>query len=974
MAQKDLETIIESLSSELVMANPWDLQAMNRVMELLKQVQDRAEDEQEKLLQDAAGAAIGLSEEMIIQSPEEQSASMEVLNRTVAAMQHAVIDGAETAAGLIPAELGLDLQGLEEVAPAGVEEGILADFLSRQEGVLQEMEQYILTIEKKGLAGDYSNGLKRLFHSLKGEAGMLGLGDVERVCHETENLIGNAPLERVTEGLLSVKDWLMQSFNSWAGKGNAPQGVEEFLVRIRDYAAPQAAGLELGQGAEPGGNRAGKKEQATETVAQKDEPPVDKVPDKQNKTDKKKVKPAPAVEKAKKNVFVPSEGDQSLLCDFILEAQGHLDNSDVQLLKVEQDPGDEEALNSVFRSFHTIKGVAGFLDLRDIMELAHVSEDLLDRARKGQLQLNGQAVDTIFESIDTLRSLVSGIEQALASGETLVSDDSLAPLLQKLKVVMDGGQITAPAVEEPPHVDPDKKLGEILVESGHVNEKSIKEALSESEDPAPLGEKLVKKKEVAARDVAAALRVQKSSRKPQEKVTVKEVVKIDTERLDRLLDAIGELVIAESIVSQNEEILSNISTAMARNLNHLDKITRVVQELGMSMRMMTIHPVFQKMARLVRDLARKSGKEIEFITSGEETELDRTVIERIGDPLVHMIRNSVDHGIESRDERTKLGKPPVGRIELRAFHRGGSIYIEVADDGKGLDREAILAKGIERGLVSQGAELSDREVFNMVFMPGFSTAKKITDVSGRGVGMDVVKKNIDALRGAIDISSKKGEGSTVSMRLPLTLAIIDGMIIQVAKERFIIPTLSVVESLRPEKENISTVSGRAEMLSVRGSLFPLFRISRVFGITGAVEDPTQALCMIVEDQDRKVALLVDNLIGQQQVVIKNLGDGLGKVRGISGGAIMADGQVGLILDMAGIVKVASGRMGNGAGKGRDNRTVKAGSGKENGQVISGKAIDEEEDERVNHDTGEDDKNGGGESIVQQIGEGALAKA
>jgi len=271
-----------------------------------------------------------------------------------------------------------------------------------------------------------------------------------------------------------------------------------------------------------------------------------------------------------------------------------------------------------------------------------------------------------------------------------------------------------------------------------------------------------------------------------------------------------------------------------------------------------------------------------------------------------MIRNAIDHGIEpSAEERLAAGKPEAGLIQLRAFHKGGNIHIEVEDDGRGLSREAILAKAIERGMIADGASMSDQEIFNLIFAPGFSTARKVTDVSGRGVGMDVVMKNLQALRGQIEIDSTKGKGTTFNLRLPLTLAIIDGIIVRVGTERYIIPTLSVVESLRPTKEEIPTVLKKGEMLSIRGQLLPLFRISRLFGISGAEDDPTKALIVVVEDEDKRTGLLVDDLIGHQQIVIKSLGNSNGETTGISGGAIMADGRVGLILDVAGIVKLTA---------------------------------------------------------------------
>jgi len=465
-------------------------------------------------------------------------------------------------------------------------------------------------------------------------------------------------------------------------------------------------------------------------------------------------------------------------------------------------------------------------------------------------------------------------------------------------------------------VQPDKKLGEILVESGRAKPENVEKALAECDGQHKLGEALLREGEVKAKDVADALRAQKQARevpasREQAAVKVKEMIKVDTDRLDKLLDVIGELVIAESIVSQDTDILGNATHKVTRNLRQLHKITRSVQELGMSMRMVVIQPTFQKMARLVRDLARKNGKQVEFVTSGEETELDRSVVEKINDPLIHLVRNSLDHGIEDDPaERKAAGKPATARVELRAFHRGGNIFIEVADDGRGLNRERILEKAREKGILEDGSEMSDKEVFHLIFAPGFSTAKKVTDVSGRGVGMDVVKRNIEALRGNIDLISEAGKGTTVSMQLPLTLAIIEGLIIQVGSERYIVPTLSVIESMRPMGKEIFTVSGKGEMLKVRGELMPLFRVSDIFKVEGAEKDPSRALVMIVETQGKQVALLVDKLLGQQQVVIKSLGKGLGKVEGISGGAIMPDGRVGLIMDISEVVRLATRTGGN----------------------------------------------------------------
>jgi len=320
---------------------------------------------------------------------------------------------------------------------------------------------------------------------------------------------------------------------------------------------------------------------------------------------------------------------------------------------------------------------------------------------------------------------------------------------------------------------------------------------------------------------------------------------------------------------------------------------------------MSVRPVFERMARLARDLAKKFNKKIEFTMSGEDTEVDKSIVELISDPLTHMIRNALDHGIESSpEERVKAGKPEVGHIGLHTFHKGGNIYIEVEDDGRGLDKEAILARARERGIVKYGESSSDQEVLNLILKPGFSTAKTVTDVSGRGVGMDVVNRNVQMLRGQVEISSAPGKGTKFTMRLPLTLAIIDGIVVQVGAEQYIIPTLSVVESIRPAKGDVSTVMGRAEVVSIRGQTLPLFRVSRLFGIRDAIKDPAEALVVVVEDEGKQIGLLVDTLVGHHQIVIKNLGEFVGNLTGIAGGAIMSDGRVGLILDVAGIVKLA----------------------------------------------------------------------
>jgi two-component system chemotaxis sensor kinase CheA len=377
---------------------------------------------------------------------------------------------------------------------------------------------------------------------------------------------------------------------------------------------------------------------------------------------------------------------------------------------------------------------------------------------------------------------------------------------------------------------------------------------------------------------------------------------VDTAKLDGLLDLVGEMVIAQSLVADNLSQRSGLDPQLVRNVAHLSRITKELQRVSMSMRMVPVRGVFQKMARVTRDLSVKQHKKVQFLTHGEDTELDRGVVEELNDPLLHMIRNSMDHGIEPAERRTAAGKPPVGTLQLRAYHQGGSIVVEVEDDGAGLNKERILQKAIERGLATTGADHTDEEIFGFVFEAGFSTAEKITDLSGRGVGLDVVRRNIEQLRGRVDISSRTGQGTLFKITLPLTLAIIDGLIVKVGEERYIIPTLSVRESFRPRADMISRVQGRAEVVNVRGRLIPLLRLNEWFGTRQKSTNAEAGIIVVVQSGASLRCLLVDGLLNKQEVVIKNLNDMLvHKNRALAGAAILGDGRVGLILDVNALV-------------------------------------------------------------------------
>ncbi len=382
-----------------------------------------------------------------------------------------------------------------------------------------------------------------------------------------------------------------------------------------------------------------------------------------------------------------------------------------------------------------------------------------------------------------------------------------------------------------------------------------------------LGEELIRNSDVPAKAVAHALRAQQMSSEVNSKL--KEVVKVDLERVDNLVEAIGELVIVESMVSNAPEI-RQLPPHLRNYLGQFAKITRELQELGMCMRMVPVRAEFQKVNRIMRDLARRGNKQVRMELAGEGTEMDRIMVEQIADPLVHLIRNAVDHGIESAEERRAAGKPETGTVRLTACHESGSIIIEISDDGRGINRERVLAKAISQGIIDKNAVLSDAQIFDLLFAPGFSTAQQVTEISGRGVGMDVVKRNIESVRGRIITSSVAGKGTTFRLVLPLTLAIIDGMVIRCGDERFILPTLNIVESLQPTSEMLFSITGTNEHILVRGQTLPLVRLNRLLDVRGSENDPTKALIIIVESLRTQIALLVDEVVMKQQVVIKTL--------------------------------------------------------------------------------------------------------
>lgn len=600
--------------------------------------------------------------------------------------------------------------------------------------------------------------------------------------------------------------------------------------------------------------------------------------------------------------------EKDLYRDFVAESMEHLEGTEVKMTDFEADPKNPEILNAVFRAFHSIKGVSGFLNLTDINQLAHRSETILDLARKGELEVTSRVVDVVFEVIDTMKGMVADVSRRVSAGETERPLRDISMLSARIEGIQSGEGGDEKALE-PDRAAPRPRVGDILLDQGTVTRQELATALERQKKmpppPSPIGEILVEDGRVTRRDVVQALRAQKAGVPSMES----QDIRVDVRKLDGLVDMVGELVIAQSLVRNDPSIEGIDCQRFFRNMSQLGRVTSELQRIAMALRMVPIRNTFHKMSRIVRDLGRKSGKEVAFFMEGDETEIDRNMVEVIHDPLVHVIRNSMDHGIEPADDRIAAGKPAGGTITLRAFHHGGSVVICIEDDGRGLDTGKILKKARERGLVPQDASLSEPEIFALIFEPGFSTADKVTDVSGRGVGMDVVRKNVEKLRGTIETRSQKGKGTTLFLRLPLTLAIIDGIVIRVGKERYVMPTNSISEAIRPAAGDYFTVAKRGEIIKVRGNLLPLVRLHDIFSVPEAEKDPARALVVIAEIEGQRRAILVDELLGKQEIVIKNLGDGVAGIRGVSGGAIMGDGKVGLILDMSGIFALTDSSAG-----------------------------------------------------------------
>lgn len=645
---------------------------------------------------------------------------------------------------------------------------------------------------------------------------------------------------------------------------------------------------------------------------------------------------------------------------FFEESREGLDAMEAALLALDSGSTDHELVHTIFRAAHSIKGGAATFGFADVAAFTHVAESLLEEVRSERRAVDSGLIEVLLRSVDCMRAMLERSSQ----GQPVADAESEALRVELVQLV--SGEVAAPAVAAAsmvapvsgwniaftalPHLlqtgnDPLRlfrelqQLGRLEVIRAFITDSAPVQLAELDPSQCYLGWELrlhgavaradidavfdwldgdceltiAPLAEVAAVGAAAQASSESSPATPATPRPVRETaaassegssIRVGIDKVDALINMMGELVITQSMLSDIGEKFELSQLARLRDgLVQLERTTRELQESVMRIRMLPIGSVFNRFPRLVHDLERKLDKRVKLELHGEHTELDKTVLEKIGDPLVHLVRNAIDHGLESPAQRKAAGKSETGTLKLNAYHEGGNIVVQISDDGAGLNHAAIVAKAQQRGLIAAGQELSDAEVAELIFQPGFSTAAQATDLSGRGVGMDVVRRNVRDLGGSVGVRSVSGKGSTFTITLPLTLAIIDGLVTAVGSERYIVPLTSIVESLRLRADAVRKIAGGGEVFHFRDDYLPIMRLHRAFACSDAVTDIEHGIVVVIEEDGRRVGLLVDDLLGQQQAVVKSLEAHYQRVQGISGATILSDGSVALIVDVGGVVRL-----------------------------------------------------------------------
>lgn len=754
-----------------------------------------------------------------------------------------------------PIERGLSQSQVEEIP----------DYVTSAMDLVDQIEHELLELEKWA-DDDIINTLFRHFHTLKGESNLLGIINIGGLAHKGETLLGKLRAkeleveEDILHTLFNVTDIFKNTLRLLAD--DVMKGINEDLS-----SAVQLIDL---------------------TIQRKEQEQVKKALQAAKESLPEQIDVTYRIEFLAKIPELDLKNNGQMLNGFITRSQEYLLEIENLLTHISSHINDKESKEKVFRLFHTVKGLAYFLDLQDIEILAYESECFFRLIANQIIPSEKFYFDMGFKSIEYMRSLILLLQEQIDNNGKIVSEYlNVADHVEALRRL----NVENEAKKKP--------IGEILIHDGAITDDELDLALGfQEESPSKkIGDILVDAKAASKKQIDRALALQDGKRADAS-------IRIQTDKLDFLIDLVGELVINETQVVHSPVVQCADNQRFTKDIQQLQYITRRLQEIAMGMRLVQINPIFQKMVRLIRDTSKQSHKDVKVVLSGQDTEIDRTMVDLIGDPLMHMIRNAVDHGIESREDRIAKGKDPVGTIELKALHRGGNVVVEIVDDGGGLNKDRILQKAIEKGIVKGNEKLSDQRIYSLIFEPGFTTRDEVTDLSGRGVGMDVVKKNIEQMRGKIDIQSEEGKGTKFSIQLPITLAIIEGILFRIGVHRYILPINSVIEFLQPDPNKLNVISGKAQMYRVHDEVYPLMYLNKYFGVDSEhlrFEDGT--ICLI-ESEYGRICVMVDELLGQQQVVIKSLSESLGSIGGVSGAAILGDGRVGLILDPNGLVTLS----------------------------------------------------------------------
>ena len=729
---------------------------------------------------------------------------------------------------------------------------ILHEFSTEVRDLLEQLEPSILELEKvcnKELAQDSPeitealNNIFRLFHSVKGSSGFLQLNNITETAHVAESL-----LDRLRTGSLEILP-----------------GYIDLLCGACDFTHDALDCLDKNLNDDGMADKARGLIDTFEKILSGDVLPttlgVEGISDEPEELAQEDIQPPQIdLEQEPDNLKNPK-----VVEFFLQESHELMQTVEQDLLDWIKTPDDKKLMNKLFGNIHSFKGNCGFMNLADPERLSHSMETLLEGVINGLEVDRTEVADMMLTHLTAFREVLDDIADG-GSGEIVGLNERLAPINELIDLDEEAdNQFSQPRA----------KLGEILIEEGFVSPDELVSALETQ-----------KTKKPAAR---------------------KQDIRVNLEKLDSLITLIGELVIAENMLVNNPDLAGMELENFSRAAQQMNKLVSELQEMATAIRLIPVAGVFSRMNRLVHDLARKSNKKIDLQISGESTEVDKSVIENVVDPLTHLMRNAVDHGLETTKERLAAGKSETGVIRLSASHEEGDVMVAIKDDGRGLNREKIIATALKRGLIDgDGSLLTDQHVHNLLFTPGFSTADKITEISGRGVGMDVVQQNLKNIRGNVQLKSKQGEGTTIMLRIPLTMAIIDGMMVRVGKSLFIIPILSIRESICPASDSITITPDGHELVRIREHLHPVVRLHAAYDLTPDNYELDKGILVVVEAQGRNVGVFVDEIVGQQQTVIKGLSDFIvktGNVKGVSGCTILGDGNVCLILDTHALVEM-----------------------------------------------------------------------